>query len=73
MSTLADVFDLMYGDAGTEDHVNYKVELARSLGEPIVAVSFFGFVDEEHAESFAKYMMAFLELNKAESPSGLTH
>ena len=36
-----------------------------------MSVSFLGFDDQEHAEDFAKYMLAFLQLNKVGSPSGL--
>ena len=39
----------------------------------MVVVSFFGFVDEEQAKSFAEYMMVFLELNRSGSPSCLIH
>lgn len=67
-----DIFDDLHNDADGE-RVDYKIELAKSLGGPVVVVSFFGFVDEEQAKSFAEYMMVFLELNRSESPSGLIH
>ena len=37
---------------------------------PIVQVSFDGFVDAEHADYFARYILKMLELNAKGSPSG---
>ena len=67
-----DIFDDLHNEADGE-RVDYKIELAKSLGGRVVVVSFFGFVDEEQAKSFAEYMMVFLELNRSGSPSGLIH
>jgi hypothetical protein len=69
--SLVDTEDIFLEDLSTDTNVLYKVQLASLLGEPVVSVSFLGFDDEEHAEDFAKYMLAFLELNKVGSPSGL--
>ena len=50
--------------------VQYCVEVGAGFGGPMVQVSFDGFVDVEHADYFAKYILKMLELNGRGSPSG---
>ena len=50
--------------------VQYCVEVGAGFDGPIVQVSFDGFVDAEHADYFARYILKMLELNAKGSPSG---
>ena len=50
--------------------VQYCVEVGASFDGPVVQVSFDGFVDAEHADYFARYILKMLELNAKGSPSG---
>lgn len=63
--------DSICADSDSRNSVLYRIEVAKNLGEPFVVVSFFGFNSDEETQSFAEYMRTFLELNEAESPSGL--
>jgi predicted secreted protein len=50
--------------------VQYCVEVGASFDGPVVQVSFDGFLDGEHADYFARYILKMLELNAKGSPSG---